>query len=91
MLLTKEHTLATLDFESTSIREWPIEGEFDWLDNDMLYAIRDGNLVVYDYDGLNRRELASNALGSFPVTITNDRWLYYFRDNHLVREWLIVK
>ncbi|MBQ3433113.1 PEGA domain-containing protein [Candidatus Saccharibacteria bacterium] len=91
LLLTKEHTLATLDFESTSIREWPIEGEFDWLDNDMLYAIRDGNLVVYDYDGLNRRELASNALGSFPVTITNDRWLYYFRDNHLVREWLIVK
>ena len=91
LLLAKEYQLATLDFESTSIREWSIEGDFDWLDNDMLYAISDGNLVVYDYDGLNRRELASDVSSPFPVTITSDRWLYYFRDNHLVREWLIVK
>ena len=92
LFLTKETTIATLDFESNLVSEWSIESQhFGWLDNDMLYAIADGHLIVYDFDGLNRRTIAHNVSSHFPVTITSDRWLYYFSDDNLVREWLIVK
>lgn len=82
--------MATLDMESMEVLEWEIEGnDCGWLDNDMLYSVKDGVLVVYDYDGLNRRELASNVSSRFPAAITDDKWLYYFSDGHLVREWLV--
>lgn len=87
---SKGNTLATLDMESNTIREWSTDGaSFGWLDNDMIYSVNDSKLVVYDYDGLNRRELSENVSSHFPVVITDDRWLYYFRDGDLVREWLV--
>ena len=91
VLLSDGNNLATLDMESSTVREWVIEGDrFGWLDNDMLYGIRGSSLVVYDYDGFNRRELSSNNVSSrFPAVITDDKWLYYVSDGNLVREWLI--
>ena len=84
--------IATLDMESMSVAEWNIESEdFDWIDNDMIYSVTDGKLIVYDYDGLNRREIATNVSSRFPAAITDDKWLYYFSDGNLVREWLIVR
>ncbi len=81
--------IATLDMESMTVNEWGVEGEgFDWIDNDMIYTTVDGKLVVYDYDGLNRREIASGVTARFPAAITDDRWLYYFSDGQLMREWL---
>ena len=92
LLLAQDSNLATLDFEANLVREWTIEnGHYGWLDNNMLYVISDGDLIVYDFDGLNRRIIAHNAMGSFPATITNDRWLYYFSDGSLIREWLISR
>lgn len=90
LLLAKENALATLDFEANLAREWTIENShYDWLDNDMLYAVSEGDLIVYDFDGLNRRVITHNVSSHFPTVITNDRWLYYFSDDNLVREWLI--
>lgn len=84
--------IATLDMESLDIIEWSVNAEkFDWLDTDMIYAVENGSLAVYDYDGLNRRVLAQNVSSTFPVTITDDKWLYYFSDNSLMREWLIAR
>lgn len=85
--LSTAGSLATLDMESSSLREWSVEAnEFYWLDDDMIYAIANGNLKVFDYDGFNPRELAHNVSSHFPVTITADKWLYYFSDDNLVRE-----
>ena len=90
LLLAKENALATLDFEANLVREWNIENShYDWLDNDMLYVVSEGDLIVYDFDGLNRRVITHNVSSHFPTVITNDRWLYYFSDDNLVREWLI--
>lgn len=84
-------TIATLDMESLSVIEWTVDGgSFGWLDSDMLYSVAAGELFVYDYDGLNRRSLATNVSERFPVFIVNDKWLYYFSDSNLIREWLIA-
>ena len=79
--------LATLDMESNQVVEWTVDGtNFDWLDTDMIYSVRDGELFVYDYDSLNRRSLAKNVSDRFPVVITSNKWLYYFSNDNLVRE-----
>ena len=83
---------ATLDMEAQKVVEWSIDTtHFGWLNGHMLYAIDGGVLSVYDFDGLNHRTLASNVSERFPVTITNDKWLYYFSDGQLIREWLVAK
>ena len=82
--------IATIDMESGKLSEWQTPGEtFGWLDNNMIYTVADGNLVVYDYDGFNRRELAHNVSSALPVSITGNKWLYYFSDGKLLREWII--
>ena len=92
ILLYSASNLAAIDMESFSLSEWQIESEaFGWLDNYMIYTVINGELVVYDYDGLNRRTLSKNVSSRFPVTITDDKWLYYFNDNNLVREWLVPR
>lgn len=58
-----------------------------WLDASMMYDIHDGEILVWDYDGTNQRNLAESAKTSAnkevaannsPVVITaNNRWLYY--------------
>ncbi len=85
--------LATLDMESTKLLEWQVEGDnhFGWLDGYMIYTVAEGKLIVYDYDGLNRKMLSSNVSARFPVAITNNKWLYYFSDDTLTREWLIPR
>ena len=76
--------------EADLVREWTIENAiFDWIDNDMLYTVSEGELIVYDFDGYNRRVIAKNVSSHFPIGITDNKWLYYFSDDQLVREWLI--
>ncbi len=92
ILAYDEDSFATIDMESSSLKEWTAENnDFGWLDNYMVYTVADGELIVRDYDGLNRRVLADNVSSRLPVTITNDKWLYYFSDDVLVREWLIPR
>ena len=83
--------VATFDMEAVKMTSWSLDSDASgWLNSDMIYAVNNGNLIVYDFDGLNRRELSSNASSSSPVTITNDKWLYYVSDKKLVRE-IVVK
>ena len=90
IVFSKDTTIATLDMEANIVQEWNIENPvYNWLDNDMIYNISNDKLIVYDYDGLNRREIAENTSPLFPATITDDRWLYYFKNGSLIREWLI--
>ena len=73
--------------ESLRLVDWSLDAaKYHWLDSHMLYTVNDGALSVYDYDGLNHRTLSTGASSRFPVTITNDRWLYYFSDNEIMRE-----
>ena len=84
--------IATLDMELMDIKEWSVEGEnFGWLDRYMVYTVFNGELIVYDFDGLNRRTIAKNVSSHFPVAITNNRYLYYFSDDALMREWLVPR
>lgn len=79
--------IAVLDMEVMDIVEWSLDSEnYGWLDSSMLYAIKDGELIVYDFNGQNRRKLSENVSARFPVTITENKWLYYFSDDTLVRE-----
>lgn len=81
--------LAVLDMEAMKLDEWSTGTDtFGWLDGNMVYAIKDGNLNVYDFNGLNPRTLATNVSSRLPVTITSDRYLYYFRDGSLIRDYL---
>lgn len=81
------NTIATVDMEANTLREWTADGNsFGWLDNDMIYSVADGELYAYDFDGLNRRHLAKNVSSHFPSGITDNKWLYYFSDDNLIRE-----
>lgn len=81
--------IATLDMEAMQIFDWSVDASsFGWLDGSMIYAIKDSVLNVYDFNGLNHRTLSNNVSSHFPVTITSDKYLYYFRDGSLIREYL---
>ena len=92
IIFSRDNTIATLDMESNSVREWATDGEnFGWLDSDMIYSVHDASIIVYDYDGLNRRVLSHNVSMHYPVTITDDKWMYYVSDGVLIREWLVER
>ena len=85
--MSLDNQIATLDMEAMSVTEWQPSGtRFGWIDNDMVYAVADNSLIVYDFDGYNQRTIASNVSEHFPAAITNNKWLYYFSDNTLIRE-----
>lgn len=90
--MSLEGKIAALDMESMALSEWSAgANNFGWLNSYMIYSVENGELSVFDFDGLNHRVLAKNVSSHFPVTITSEKWLYYFSDGELVREWLIVR
>ncbi|MBP5205035.1 PEGA domain-containing protein [Candidatus Saccharibacteria bacterium] len=92
ILLNTDDKIATLDMETMLITEWTADSkDYKWLNGHMIYTTLDGELKVYDYDGLNKRQLAKNVSSRFPVVITSDKWLYYFSDDQLMREWLVAR
>lgn len=93
IVMRGEHkSIATLVMETKSIHEWFTDSEdIGWLDNDMIYSVSEGSVIVYDYDGSNRRAIANGVSSWLPVGITDNRYLYYFADDHLIREWLIPR
>ncbi|MBR3228848.1 PEGA domain-containing protein [Candidatus Saccharibacteria bacterium] len=92
IIMASGGSIATLDMEAMKTTEWSLgDAKYGWVDNDMIYTVKEGELSVYDFDGLNHRSLAKNVSEHFPATITSDKWLYYFSDDYLVREWLIKR
>lgn len=91
IMYTKNH-IATLDMEAMQVFDWFTDGEdFGWLDGNMIYSVKAGILNVYDFNGLNHRELSKNVSAHFPISITADKYLYYVSDGSLIREHLIEK
>jgi hypothetical protein len=42
-----------------------------------MYSVVGGKLVVWDFDGANRRNIADVMDGSSMVISSNNRWMYY--------------
>jgi hypothetical protein len=90
-------TINALDMEAMQLNVWKLEKDdkkadgFGWIDRGLIYAIYDGVLRVYDFDGQNERELSTGVSANMPVFITGNKWLYYFSDGALMREWLIKR
>ena len=92
IFMSLDSKIAVFDMETTSVAEWDTGTvSFGWLDDHMIYTSLDGELFVYDYDGLNKRQLSKNVSSHFPVTITANKWIYYSSDDQLVREWLVAR
>lgn len=92
IMLSTGNNIATIDMESLDLLEWQVEGDtFGWLEDSMIYTVLDDELIVYDFDGLNRRVITKNVSANFPITITDDKWLYYFNDDNLMRQWLVSR
>lgn len=92
VIMNSGANFATLDMETMNIREWTTDSaHYGWVSSYMIYSVYEGRLFVYDFDGLNRRELATNVSERFPVVIASDKWLYYFSDGTLMREWLVSR
>jgi len=92
IMLSTGDNIATIDMESLDLLEWQVEGDtFGWLEDSMIYTVLDDELIVYDFDGLNRRVITKNVSANFPITITDDKWLYYFNDDNLMRQWLVPR
>ena len=85
--MSLDSQIATLDMEALAVTEWQTAStNYGWIDNDMVYSVENNSLSVYDYDGLNHRVIANNASPYFPAAITNNKWLYYFNNDTLIRE-----
>ena len=90
VFMQTDTNVAVLDMEILQVINWTLDSpDYGWLGSSMLYSINDGTLIVYDFDGQNRRELSKDVTPNFPVAITDNKWLYYFSDNNIVREVIL--
>lgn len=74
--------MAVMDAESFSVAEYEmVDAEAKWLDEFMLYGLEDGKIVVWDFDGLNKRNLVSKIQDDRLAILSNDgKWLYFIND-----------
>ncbi len=67
---TKRYYDADLGVEITKIH---------WLDDYLLWENVNNSIIVRDFDGRNRREIAKQANDKLPTVVSeNNQWLYYF-------------
>lgn len=78
--------LMVIDLEMGDLYEYRAPSALlRWFDASMMYDIHDGQILVWDFDGTNQRNLAESmknsneiAVKNSPVVVTaNNRWLYY--------------
>lgn len=78
-MVTDLATAEVVDYEA-------ISPKLKWFDASMMYAVQDGEIIVWDFDGQNQRNLAKSRAGNAdtaktlgePVFVTaNNRWIYY--------------
>ncbi len=86
VLMKNGDNVATLDMESENVNRFTIESpKIYWLDDYLFYVVKDGTMIAYDYDGLNRHELINGVSSAFEAFIHDTRWLYYYSDGKLMR------
>ncbi len=82
---TKDNKIALFDAELDRLSRYDVEGNFHYfLDDYLIGAIKDDKLIVYDFDGTNRHELAS-ATGLSTIA-KNSKYLYYQNGRTITRE-----
>lgn len=62
-----------------------VASELRWLDASMIYAVQEGRIKVWDFDGTNLRDLSTSrqdgeermVLNSQVLISPNNRWMYY--------------
>lgn len=80
--------LMVTDLEMGDLYEYEApSSKINWFDASMLYTVKDQQILVWDFDGTNRRNLAESAktvgnkspvVDDNPVVLANNnRWLYY--------------
>ncbi len=78
-MVTDLATAEVADYEA-------ISADLKWFDASMMYALQDGKIIVWDFDGQNQRNLAESradddksvSVINQPVFVTaNNRWMYY--------------
>ena len=56
--------------------------EIKWLDDSMMFAVRNKEIIVWDFDHSNLRNLGGENVVDRAVTITeNGRYMYYLVEN----------
>lgn len=89
ILAQKGARMMVVDLEMGDLYEYeaPGSGAAKWFDASMLYAVKNQQIIVWDFDGSNQRNLTESAktvndtmpiVDDAPVVIANNnRWLYY--------------
>ncbi len=72
---------AVVDIDTGDVFSYQaIAQDTKWLDDSMLYTVKDLDLIVWDFDGTNQRTLTK--ADDYDVVLTaNNRWLYYLYKN----------
>ena len=81
-------SLMVIDLDMGDLYEYTTpSAKLRWFDSSMLYDIKDGQILVWDFDGTNQRNLAKSAttaggqevaVNDAPIVVTaNNRYLYY--------------
>lgn len=81
-----------VDLEMGGFWNYTAENQkIEWLDDYILYGVKDGKLLIWDFDGTNRRELVGSdvAIDAKAVVSKNNRWLYYVRQGENGKKELI--
>lgn len=81
LVAMNQQNFTTIDIDMGEMFKYQAStDEIGWLSDGMIYGIQDGRLLVWDFDGSNRRDLTK--VTNYPVAITgNGRYLYYVLAN----------
>lgn len=77
-----------IDLDDGELHEYEMPNSHArWFDSSMLYTVQDHQIIVWDFDGANRRNLSESVTqpddlklvdNNAPVMVTaNNRWIYY--------------
>lgn len=90
LVATNDKRMMVTDLDSGQLSEYDSMSEkLRWFDASMMYAVQDGEVIVWDFDGQNKRNLADGIeegkklkVLDYAVTVTsNNRWIYYLTKN----------
>ena len=91
--------ISVFDAELESLSSFVINSSnIFWLDQYLIGAIESDKLVIYDFDGTNRRELVSNfkpedstklRASTLAFIAKNNHYLYYQTDHSIVSEKIV--
>ena len=89
VMMESDGLLLTFDMEEMALANIPINGRYGWIDNNMLFNVKDGTMSVCDFDGLNSRVIVKqNVDADSFAAITQNKFLFYISGHQLIREEL---